>query len=54
MDAALDGLGKQWELLDLAYKPYPCGVVIHPVIDACLDITAQTQIRRAATSSAWN
>ena len=36
MDAALEGLGKQWEMLDVAYKPYPCGFVIHPVIDACL------------------
>lgn len=38
MDVALAGLGEQWEILDLAYKPYPCGVVVHPVIDACLDI----------------
>ena len=36
MDAALEGLGKKWEMLDVAYKPYPCGFVIHPVIDACL------------------
>jgi len=41
MHAATDGLGTKWELLDLAYKPYPCGVVIHPIIDACLDITAR-------------
>jgi 2-methylcitrate dehydratase PrpD len=40
-DVALKGLGEQWEILDLAYKPYPCGVVIHPVIDACLDLTAR-------------
>jgi 2-methylcitrate dehydratase PrpD len=39
MQAALDGLGTKWEILDLAYKPYPCGVVVHSVIDACLDIT---------------
>ena len=43
MGAALDRLGDQWELLQLAYKPYPCGVVIHPVIDACLDITAKNK-----------
>ena len=41
MGAALDGLGSRWELLELAYKPYPCGVVIHSVIDACLDVTAK-------------
>jgi 2-methylcitrate dehydratase PrpD len=31
-------LGKEWELLKNAYKPYPCGVVIHPVIDAALGL----------------
>ncbi len=41
MGAALEGIGQKWELLTLAYKPYPCGVVIHPIIDACLDITAK-------------
>jgi 2-methylcitrate dehydratase PrpD len=31
-------LGSRWELLKNAYKPYPCGVVIHPVIDAALGL----------------
>ena len=43
MGAATAGLGDKWEILDLAYKPYPCGVVIHPIIDACLDITAKNK-----------
>ena len=43
MGAALDRIGEKWELLELAYKPYPCGVVIHPIIDACLDITAKNK-----------
>jgi 2-methylcitrate dehydratase PrpD len=38
---ALQGLGDSFELDDLSYKPYPCGVVIHPVIDACLDLLPQ-------------
>lgn len=29
-------LGSDFELLANAYKPYPCGIVIHPAIDACL------------------
>lgn len=41
LDAALEGLGKKWEMLDVAYKPYPCGFVIHPVIDACLDMVGK-------------
>jgi 2-methylcitrate dehydratase PrpD len=34
-------LGSEWELLKNAYKPYPCGVVIHPVIDAALGLREQ-------------
>jgi len=41
MDAALEGLGRKWEMSDVAYKPYPCGFVIHPVIDACLEIVGK-------------
>jgi 2-methylcitrate dehydratase PrpD len=32
------GLGESWELMQNAYKPYPSGVVLHPVIDACLEL----------------
>jgi len=27
--------GTHWEVLGNAYKPYPCGIVIHSAIDAC-------------------
>lgn len=32
--ALLDGWGERWELLDNTYKPYPCGIVSHPAIEA--------------------
>jgi 2-methylcitrate dehydratase PrpD len=32
------GLGESWEILRNTYKPYPCGVVLNPVIDAVLDL----------------
>lgn len=32
-----DGLGATWELMQTSYKPYPCGFVIHPVLDCALD-----------------
>ncbi len=41
-------LGSQWEVLANAYKPYPCGVVIHPAIDACLDLRVQHAIDASA------
>lgn len=31
-----DTLGVTWELAANAFKPYPCGIVVHPVIDGCL------------------
>jgi 2-methylcitrate dehydratase PrpD len=30
-------LGQHWEMTQVAYKPYPSGVVLHALIDACLD-----------------
>ena len=33
-----DGLGARWEMLLNTYKPYPCGIVMHAVIDACLTL----------------
>jgi 2-methylcitrate dehydratase PrpD len=35
------GLGERWEILRNTYKPYPCGVVLNPVIDAVLDLRAR-------------
>jgi len=32
-----DGLGETWEIMATSYKPYPCGFVIHPVLDCALD-----------------
>lgn len=35
---AVEGLGRDFEFLANAYKPYPSGIVVHPATDACLDI----------------
>jgi 2-methylcitrate dehydratase PrpD len=32
-----EGLGESWEIVATSYKPYPCGFVIHPVLDCVLD-----------------
>jgi 2-methylcitrate dehydratase PrpD len=36
--ALTDGLGQSFELSANTYKPYPCGIVINPVIEACLGL----------------
>jgi 2-methylcitrate dehydratase PrpD len=32
------GLGETWEVAKNTYKPFPCGIVIHPAIDACIQL----------------
>jgi 2-methylcitrate dehydratase PrpD len=44
---ATDGLGAQWESLKNTYKPYPCGIVMHAVIDACLALRREHAVRPA-------
>ena len=47
LDALTDGLGQDFEILANTFKPYPCGVVIHPVIDACLDLISTRSLSPA-------
>lgn len=32
------GLGESWEIDINTYKPFACGIVIHPIIDACVQL----------------
>lgn len=41
VDRILDGLGTTWETAANTFKPYACGLVIHPVIDACRVLAGQ-------------
>jgi 2-methylcitrate dehydratase PrpD len=34
-------LGETWELSLNTYKPFACGIVIHPTIDACIQLRAK-------------
>lgn len=43
-----DGLGEHYEILLNTYKPFACGVVLHPIIDACLRLRAAHQLTPAA------
>jgi 2-methylcitrate dehydratase PrpD len=42
-----EDLGERWELLTNTYKPYPCGIVLHAVIDACLTLRRDHAVRAA-------
>lgn len=37
----VEGLGERYELLANTYKPYACGLVIHPVIDGCIRLRSE-------------
>lgn len=46
LDELLDGLGKTWEIETNSFKPFPCGIVCHPAIDAAIRChTELTQTR---------
>ena len=34
-------LGERWEIMRNTYKPFACGLVVHPVIDLCLRLRAE-------------
>jgi len=39
-----EDLGRRWALSSNTYKPYPCGVVLNPVIEACLALHAEAPV----------
>ena len=43
--AITDGLGKSWEISSNSYKPYACGVVIHPAIDGCIQLRNEHKLK---------
>jgi 2-methylcitrate dehydratase PrpD len=45
-----EGLGERYEILSNTYKPYPCGIVIHPLIDAALEIAAERKTTAEAVA----
>ena len=51
LDKAAAQLGEHFELQDNAYKPYACGLVVHPTIDACSQIRAKHALDPATIES---
>lgn len=46
-----DGLGVDFDLRANTYKPFPCGIVIHPTIDACIQIAKSRGIAPAEVAT---
>jgi 2-methylcitrate dehydratase PrpD len=42
--AITENLGGHYEISENSYKPFPCGVVIHPAIDGCIQLRKQYKL----------
>ena len=51
IEAMTGKLGSRFEFGRNTFKPYPCGIVMHAVIDACLDLRAAHQLDCAAIAT---
>ena len=40
----VDGLGERFEIVKNTYKPFACGVVVHPAIDGCAQLRDEEKI----------
>lgn len=38
LDEITDRLGESWEIAHNAYKPFPCGIVLHAALDGCIQL----------------
>jgi 2-methylcitrate dehydratase PrpD len=43
-----DGLGQRWEAALNTYKPFACGIVLHPAIDAAIQLRSEQHLTPAA------
>lgn len=43
----VNDLGSQYEILKNTYKPFACGVVMHPTIDGCIQLRNETKLKAA-------
>ncbi|MBS0240881.1 MAG: MmgE/PrpD family protein [Proteobacteria bacterium] len=51
LDELIGDLGTRWELLKNTYKPYPCGIVMHAIVDAALELRQRHAINPDAVES---
>jgi aconitate decarboxylase len=43
----LSTLGRTWEIEKNAFKPFPCGIVIHPIIDGCIQLRKELNLKKS-------
>jgi aconitate decarboxylase len=50
LDEYVAELGKKWEIEANAFKPFPCGIVCHPVIDGCIQLHHEMKSKNIAAN----
>lgn len=50
VDEQFAELGHGWEIARNAFKPFPCGIVVHPVIDGCIQLHREMTAAGAAAT----
>lgn len=43
LDELMASLGQVWETEKNSFKPFPCGIVIHPIIDGCAQLKPEVE-----------
>jgi 2-methylcitrate dehydratase PrpD len=46
-----NGLGERWEIVNNGHKPYACGVVLHPPIDAMIELGTRVSASPSAVDA---
>jgi len=46
--AITDRLGETWQVAENTYKPFACGIVIHPAIDGCIQLRKEHGLKADA------
>ena len=46
-DEITGGLGQSWEIALNTYKPFACGIIIHPTIDGCVQLRNEHKLAAA-------
>ncbi|OJJ41696.1 hypothetical protein ASPWEDRAFT_101342 [Aspergillus wentii DTO 134E9] len=47
LDDMVASFGKEncWEIVKNSFKPFPCGIVVHPIIDGCISLHSELRQR---------
>jgi aconitate decarboxylase len=51
LDRCLASLGHVWETAKNSFKPFPCGIVVHPAIDGCVQARKELELKQVSVES---